>query len=65
MPTKRNLIEPLHAPTRDERRRNLRIALTEAVTGEHRYGIQTHCRPELDQRWERVMALMDELWQTR
>lgn len=67
MPTRRNLIERLSpaAPTRGERRKLLRIALTEAVTGEHRYGIQTHCRPELDQRWDKVMALMDDLWQVK
>lgn len=67
MPTKRNLIEPLSpaVPARDERQRLLRIAFTEAVTGEHRFGVMTHCRPELDQRWDRVMALMDELWQAK
>lgn len=67
MPTRRNLIERQKpgAPTRAERRHLLRIAFTEAVSGEHRFGSLTHVRPELDQRWEKVMSLMDELWLTK
>lgn len=67
MPTRRNLIERAspNAPTRDERRKLLRIALTEAVIGEHRFGALTHVRVELDQRWDKVLSLMDDLWQTK
>lgn len=57
------------APTKDEQRlqtrTELREALKNAVDGEHRFGIREDCRPELNQRWERVMDLIEKLWWKR
>lgn len=42
-------------------RAELRAAFKSAVDGEHRFGIREACRPELDQRWEHVMDLIEKL----
>ncbi len=42
-------------------RAELREAIKSAVTGEQRFGIREDCRPELDQRWEKVMDLIEKL----
>lgn len=39
----------------------LREALKFAVNGEHRFGIRDDCRAELDQRWDKVVALLEQL----
>ena len=53
------------APTKDEQRQQtrteLREALKHAVDGEHRFGIRGDCRPELDQRWDKALDLLEKL----
>lgn len=46
---------------RPQTRAELREAFKSAVTGELRFGIREECRPDLDQRWERVMDLLERL----
>lgn len=46
---------------RAQTRMELREAIKSAVSGEQRFGIREDCRPELDQRWERVMDLIEQL----
>jgi hypothetical protein len=46
---------------RQQTRAELREAFKNAVSGEQRFGIREDCRPELDQRWERVMDLIEKL----
>ena len=46
---------------RQQTRTELREAIKSAVTGEQRFGIREDCRPDLDQRWERVIALIEKL----
>jgi len=42
-------------------RAELREAFKSAVQGEIRFGIREDCRPELDQRWDKIMDLIEKL----
>lgn len=46
-------------------RAELREAFKSAIQGEIRFGIREDCRPELDQRWERVMDLLEKMGKKR
>ena len=46
---------------KDELRRQLREALKKAIDGERRFGIREDARPELDTRWDEVIAAMEAL----
>lgn len=41
-----------------DERKDLIEAFRHAVDGEKRFGIRPDCRPELDQRWNRVIDLI-------
>ena len=49
------------ARKKDELRRQLREALKKAIDGERRFGIREDARPELDTRWDEVIAAMEAL----
>lgn len=53
--------QSLPKPSADAMRVELREALKFAVNGEHRFGIRDDCRAELDQRWDKVVALLEQL----
>lgn len=56
------MAERLSASESDpQTRAELREAFKSAVMGEVRFGIREDCRPELDQRWDRVMDLIERL----
>lgn len=46
-------------------RAELREAFKAAIQGEIRFGIREDCRAELDQRWERVMDMLEKLGEKR
>lgn len=62
MPKPKSLPKDKPSSSTPADRCELRVALADVVSAELRFGMFTHVRPELDQRWDRILVMMETLF---